>query len=119
MLADHPEQSLETASPAELLELQEWYGVTVGPATGLANSEEFLQGVRSVLRLRMGELLQGPRTQLLQALYRFDVDEQKVRDVFSSVVPGTLPDALAELVLQRAMAKIRSRRRWAGHFDVP
>ena len=30
-----------------------------------------------------------------------------------------MKEADAELVLQRALAKIRSRRRWAGHFDVP
>ena len=119
MSVSHVEQSLDSASPDELHELREWYGGAISPALDLATGDDFLQGVRSVLRLRMSDLLLGPRTQLQQALYRFDVDEQKVRDVFSSVVPGRLPDALAELVLQRAMAKIRSRRRWAGHFDVP
>jgi hypothetical protein len=119
MLATYLEQSLESASPDELLELQEWYGGTIGPAAALATGEHVLQGVRLLLRARMDELLRGSRMELQQALYRFDVDERKVRDTFATVAPDRLPDALAELVLNRALAKIRTRRRWAGHFEVP
>jgi hypothetical protein len=119
MLATYLEQSLESASPDELLELQEWYGGTIGTSSCLATGDDVLQGVRLLLRARMVELLHGSRMQLQQALYRFDVDERKVRDAFATVAPDSLPDALAELVLHRALAKIRTRRRWAGHFDVP
>ena len=118
MLATYLEQSLESASPDELLELQEWYGGTIGTPSSLATGDDVLQGVRLLLRVRMDELLRGSRMQLQQALYRFDVDERKVRDAFATVTPDRLPDALAELVLHRALAKIRTRRRWAGHFDV-
>ncbi|MBU6160265.1 MAG: hypothetical protein KGO50_04025 [Myxococcales bacterium] len=119
MSATLPEPTFEAASGDELLDLQEWSMGTLGPAMSLATGEDILQGIRSLLRVRMDELLRGSRVQLQQALYRFDVDERKVRDAFASVDPNRLPDTLAELVLQRALAKIRSRRRWAGHFDVP
>jgi hypothetical protein len=119
-LASTPETTLVTLDVAFAdSDAREAAEALLGVIPGdLQDPEAILQGVRTLLHQRMTTLLAGPRAGLMHALYRFDVEERRVRDVFSQVHPEHLAAALSEEVLRRALQKIAARRRWAGHFDV-
>jgi hypothetical protein len=71
-----------------------------------------LQQVRDFLKERIGNLLDTNPQRLMSILYRIDVAESAVQQAFETAPPGLLAQELAELVLERELQKLETRRRY-------
>jgi|GEM_PF-1596927 len=72
------------------------------------------------LARRVAILLARDRRAFFQSLYRLDVSEEKTQHVFRSVALHDQPRQLARLVLEREIAKARTRRMYsAPQQDLP
>lgn len=58
------------------------------------------------------ELLTNRPERLMAILYRIDVREEAVNRIFSTYLPPDVPDALAELIIDRQLQKAESRQRY-------
>ncbi len=65
------------------------------------------------LSQRIGQMLQNQSERLMQAFYRLDISEPKVKAVFSSCAPELWPDLLAGLVLERE----KERAYWRAKYQ--
>jgi hypothetical protein len=77
----------------------------------VVNSDTF-QRIRSELVNKIIELLNTNAEKLFAVLYRIDVAEDKVNDVFNNALPPDVPDLLADLIMERQTQKARSRREY-------
>ena len=77
-----------------------------------ASQRPSLEDVRRFLMDRIGRLLNERPALLMSLLYRIDVDEADVRRVMTESPPGRPPADLADLVIERQLAKVRMRRRY-------
>lgn len=71
-----------------------------------------LDDVRRFLIPRIAALLDGNPAMLMHILYRVDVAEQAVKQVFAESAPADVPLRLADLLIERQMQKLRTRRRY-------
>lgn len=58
------------------------------------------------------ELLTNQPERLMAILYRIDVSEEAVNRIFSTLLPPDVPDALAELIINRQIQKAETRQRY-------
>ncbi|ELR70392.1 hypothetical protein C900_03746 [Fulvivirga imtechensis AK7] len=61
-------------------------------------------------------LLNKDLNRLLNALYRIDISEKKVKEVLTIAHPENMAPQLAELIVQREMQKVITRNKYRGHF---
>jgi hypothetical protein len=59
------------------------------------------EDLKNWLILRIGDMLQHQGERLMQAFYRLDISEDKVKDIFANHLPVFWPELLAGLVLER------------------
>ncbi|UII32982.1 hypothetical protein LVD17_03960 [Fulvivirga ulvae] len=59
-------------------------------------------------------LLDRDMTRLLNALYRIDISENKVRQVLTVENPNDIAPRLAELIVQRELQKVITRRKYSS-----
>ena len=78
--------------------------------------ETRLEHVRRLLVERIVELLNRNPEKLMSILYRIDVSEQRVNEIMTKSFPTEVPLHLADLIIERQLAKARSR---AEHRDTP
>lgn len=71
-----------------------------------------LEAVRAFLIERIAALLDGNPALLMHVLYRVDVAEREVRRVFAERSPADVPGDLADLLIERQLQKLRTRRRY-------
>ncbi|MGB9692127.1 MAG: hypothetical protein ACPL7D_08160 [Candidatus Sumerlaeaceae bacterium] len=64
----------------------------------------------AVLAARIEQMISESFEQLMAILYRLDVDEEKVRVAFGENTRPAIARALAELVVERQLRTIRTRR---------
>ena len=69
-------------------------------------SREF---VKSWLTEKIQDLIDHQIERLWNILYRIDVNENRAREAISQCEPGELAAALAEMVLERQIEKIKTR----------
>lgn len=65
--------------------------------------------IRDKLAIVIAHLLEHNFEKLLQAMYRLDVAEPKFHRAMHESAPVDLPYALADLVIEREMQKVRTR----------
>lgn len=65
--------------------------------------------IREKLAVMIAHLLQNNFEKLLQAMYRLDVYESKFHRVMNDIPAEEIPFALADLVIEREMQKVRTR----------
>lgn len=65
--------------------------------------------IREQLSLRIAYLIEHNFEKLCQAMYRLDVSEAKFHQVLNEKPVGEVPEALADLVIEREIQKIRTR----------
>jgi hypothetical protein len=65
--------------------------------------------IREQVLNRIIELLTRNPEKLMAILYRIDVPESAVSTIFDTALPPDVPDQLADLVMERQMAKARTR----------
>lgn len=71
-----------------------------------------LTELKEILTRQIAFLLDRQFERLLQAMYRIDVNEQEFRAVLAGDAP--VAEALAELVLQRELRKVETRRMYSS-----
>lgn len=71
-----------------------------------------LTELKKILTSQISFLLDRQFERLLQAMYRIDVNEQEFRAVLVGDAP--VAEALAELVLQRELKKVETRRLYSS-----
>lgn len=59
-------------------------------------------------------LLDRDMTRLLNALYRIDISESKVKQVLTVEHPDNIASRLADLIVQRELQKVVTRRKYSS-----
>lgn len=65
--------------------------------------------IRDKLALLIANLMQNNFEKLCQAMYRLDVPESKFDRAMNENAVGEIPYAIADLVIEREMQKVRTR----------
>jgi len=71
-----------------------------------------LDEIRRLLTERIIHLLNRNPERLMAILYRIDVSEARVNEIFSTALPPDIPEYLADLIIERQLAKAESRARY-------
>src|SRR5688500_2374381 len=70
------------------------------------------------LAIFINEMIAYDFGQLLQLLYQLDVDEQKVKSTLSNHKNENAGKLIAELIIERQLAKIKSRQEFRRENDI-
>jgi hypothetical protein len=65
--------------------------------------------IREKLAILIGYMMQDNFEKLCQAMYRLDVSEPKFDRIMNEKPIGEIPYAIADLVIEREMQKVRTR----------
>jgi len=77
-----------------------------------SNDFERLEEFRKYLAERMKDMLDNNYNLLINTLYRIDISERKISELFSSKNKESIPGKLADLIIERQIEKIDYRRRY-------
>ncbi|HEX9252033.1 MAG TPA: hypothetical protein VF870_07310 [Ignavibacteriaceae bacterium] len=77
-----------------------------------SNDFEKLEEFRKYLTEKMKEMLDKNYNLLINTLYRIDISEKKLAELFSSKNKESIPPKLADLIIERQIEKINFRRRY-------
>lgn len=76
------------------------------------NDFERLEEFRIYLTEKMKDLLDNNFNLLINTLYRIDISEKKLSGLFASKNKESIPERLAELIIDRQIQKINFRKRY-------
>ena len=76
------------------------------------NDFERLEEFRKYLTEKMKDMLDNNYNLLIDTLYRIDISERKIGELFSSKNKESVPGKLADLIIERQIEKIDYRRRY-------
>ncbi|MBK7227716.1 MAG: hypothetical protein IPH97_02310 [Ignavibacteriales bacterium] len=76
------------------------------------NDFERLEEFRKYLTEKMRNLLDKNYNLLINTLYRIDISEKKLAELFSSRNKELIPEKLADLIIERQIEKINFRKRY-------
>jgi len=74
------------------------------------STDTLLSLMREALVQRIVALLNRSPERLMAILYRIDVSEGQVNEIFSTAMPPDVPDLLADLIIERQLRKAETRR---------
>ena len=109
-MADTPEMDDElVVTPSELVPVQ----CEIVPSARVLESctEEDLAALRKLIAGRIAAMLDTGYEELMAALYRLDISEERAAQAFELREPAAVSDALAGLIIERQLQKIDSRQR--------
>lgn len=84
-----------------------------------ATPEALMAGIRAALVDGIIRLLSGNPERLMTILYRIDVDERRVNTIFTTALPPDMPELLADLVIERQLAKAVYRAQYRNAPPEP
>lgn len=76
------------------------------------NDFEKLEEFRKYLTEKMKDMLDKNYNLLINTLYRIDISEKKLSELFSSKNKESIPEKLSDLIIERQIEKIEFRRRY-------
>jgi hypothetical protein len=76
------------------------------------NDFEKLEEFRKYLTEKMKDMLDKNYNLLINTLYRIDISEKKLAGLFSSKNKESIPQKLADLIIERQIEKINFRKRY-------
>ena len=76
------------------------------------NDFERLEEFRKYLTEKMKDMLDKNYNLLINTLYRIDISEKKLSKLFSSKNKESIPEKLADLIIERQIEKINFRRQY-------
>jgi len=76
------------------------------------NDYERLEEFRKYLTDKMRDMLDKNYNLLINTLYRIDISEKKLAELFSSKNKDSIPQKLADLIIERQIEKIHFRKRY-------
>ena len=74
------------------------------------NDFERLEEFRKYITEKMKEMLDKNYNLLINTLYRIDISEKKLSELFSSKNKELIPEKLADLIIERQVEKINFRK---------
>lgn len=74
-------------------------------------AENVLDAIKAELIDRIIRLLNVNPEKLMSILYRIDVNEKQVNEIFSKSLPPDVPEQLADLIVDRQMQKAATRKK--------
>jgi len=74
------------------------------------NDFERLEEFRKYLTEKMKDMLDKNYNLLINTLYRIDISEKKVSELFASKNKELIPEKLADLIIERQVEKIHFRK---------
>lgn len=84
------------------------------PTLGADDDASAHKQLRHWLTGAINYLLDKNMSQLLNALYRMDVNEFKVKNILAVGEPGKIGEALADLIIERAVQKVLIREKYSS-----
>ncbi len=76
------------------------------------NDFERLEEFRKYLTEKMKDMLDKNYNLLINTLYRIDISEKKLAELFSNKNKEHIPEKLADLIIERQIEKINYRKRY-------
>jgi len=76
------------------------------------NDVENLNQLKIFLTAKLRDLLDNNYNLLVNTLYRIDVNEEKLNELFGSKNRAYIPEALADLIIERQLQKIHFRKKY-------
>ena len=76
------------------------------PAVDVLSFDE----LKKYLTEKLAFLLENKYDILINILYKIDVNEEKLRELFSGSNRDSIPESLAELIIERQLQKVRFRQ---------
>ena len=76
------------------------------------NDYERLEEFRKYLTDKMKDMLDKNYNLLINTLYRIDISEKKLSELFSAKNKDSIPQKLANLIIERQIEKINYRKRY-------
>lgn len=76
------------------------------------NDFEKLEEFRRYLTEKMKDMLEGNYNLLINTLYRIDISERKLSELFSARNRESIPEKLADLIIERQIEKINYRKKY-------
>jgi hypothetical protein len=76
------------------------------------NDVENLSQLKVFLSEKLKDLLDNNFNLLVNTLYRIDVNEDKLNELFGSKNRVNIPEALADLIIERQLQKIHFRKKY-------
>ncbi len=73
--------------------------------------------IQRILAEKIKEMMQSNFEKLQNILYRIDLDQQKVHEMYLESANGDFPYSLAKLIIDRQLAKIKTRHYYKMHKD--
>jgi hypothetical protein len=73
-----------------------------------------VEAIRNWLKSILDHLLENDFERLLNAMYRLDIDESKFQEVLSGVYGNDVSGKLAEIIIERELRKVETRKRYQG-----
>lgn len=73
---------------------------------------DILGKIRAELLDRIIRLLNTNPEKLMAILYRIDVSETRVNEIFSTALPPDVPELLVDVIIERQIAKAESRAKY-------
>lgn len=102
----HSKSSIDELLPA----IGRALGDVEGYSSELKEHSSVLDALHGELVERIEVLLQHRRELLMSMLYRIDVEESLVVETFRNLPPDQIARRLADLVIERQVQKVQSRR---------
>ena len=76
------------------------------------NDFERLEEFRKYLTEKMKDMLDKNYNLLINTLYRIDISEKKLAELFSNKNKEHIPEKIADLIIERQIEKINYRKRY-------
>lgn len=76
------------------------------------NEFERLEEFRTYLTKKLKDLLDNNFNLLINTLYRIDISEKKLSELFASKNKESIPERLADLIIERQIQKIIFRKKY-------
>lgn len=106
--------------PSLDLQPQEYQQMTQDLSASLdiqVGTDEQWEKLKHIISAKVSELMAKNPEQLMQLLYRLDVSERKVANVLQKNLLDSAADDIAELILDRQLEKIETRRLYKSYAD--
>ena len=71
-----------------------------------------LEEIKKYLAEKIAVMMEKNFDLLLSSLYRIDIDENKVRELFSKGIRENIPQGLASLIIERQIQKLYYRNKY-------
>lgn len=76
------------------------------------DDSENLNQLKTLLADKLKDMMDNNFDNLVNALYRIDVNEEKLNELFSSKNRTYIPSALADLIIERQLQKLHFRKKY-------